>query len=466
METGDCLNGKAERVMRSRIMRLFPRTVGGRMLLGLSLSLLALLLALGVIVGSMWIESRYPSDDANRALLPGAQAAITKPVVHALGRQVERAMQRRAERRYMSSELTWEETIARFGDERVDWAQRRILAYRLAKVGSPEAVAILLKVLHSAPPEHKAFMAQLIGSTGNPTAKQWLLPLLSDGDAGVVKATIRGLSVIADGEVITRIAEILSDGQRAETVRIEAAQGLGTIGTPAARDALAATFGKVPEEEVATQILNSLGKFPYASVAELFRQYLEAPETPAEMRIAAVEALAHSSPDATPYLFGLAGEDTDADVRASAAWAISIHNSVASFGPGLTDLIERETDEDVRRRLYEALLPQSGIPGERLLPKVRAEEDIEARVAGFNALGRAVRQQPASTVAVAFDTEIVPELVRIATGPNSVNVQMRAVFALRRAQTPAAQSALAEIATKARPQIATAARNGLRTSSS
>jgi HEAT repeat protein len=111
--------------------------------------------------------------------------------------------------------------------------------------------------------------------------------------------------------------------------------------------------------------------------------------------------------------------------------------------------------------LYEALLPQDGIPSEHLLSTVQAENDIAARVAGFNALGRVAHQQPASAVAAAFDQEIVPELLQIATAPNSLNIQMRAVFALRRARSAAAAAALAEIANTARPQIATAARNGL-----
>ena len=95
---------------------------------------------------------------------------------------------------------------------------------------------------------------------------------------------------------------------------------------------------------------------------------------------------------------------------------------------------------------------------------VQQEHDIAARVAGFNALGHAAGQQPSSAVALTFDRDIVPELVRFATQPNSLNIQMRAVFALRRAQTTEAQAALAAIATTARPQIATAARNGLRAS--
>jgi hypothetical protein len=97
-----------------------------------------------------------------------------------------------------------------------------------------------------------------------------------------------------------------------------------------------------------------------------------------------------------------------------------------------------------------------------LWPKVLAEQDIAARVAGFNALGRAAVQAPGSEMATSFDQLIVPELVTIATSPNSLNIQMRAVFALRQAQTPASQQALAVIASTAQPQVAMAARNGLR----
>jgi HEAT repeat protein len=196
-------------------------------------------------------------------------------------------------------------------------------------------------------------------------------------------------------------------------------------------------------------------------VADLFRDYLATPAVPASLRVAATEALANSTPDAVPFLAGLAGADAEAEVRAAAAWAISIHQSVTDLAPALTLLAERETDEDVRRRLYEALLPQQDIAGDRLLPLVLAEDDIAARVAGFNALGTAARQQPASAAAATFDSTVVPELMRIATNPNSLNIQMRAVFALRRAQTPAAQAALTTISQQAPPQVAAAARHGL-----
>jgi HEAT repeat protein len=444
-----------------RIRRRFPKTAKGRLLLALMFSVTVFLLAIIVIIGSVWIEDRYPSSDAKRALLPQAQQAVTKPIVNAISHQIERQVRRRAEAPLMFAGLTLEETIARFLDERVDLSQRRIYAYRLARANTPESIAALLKVFQTAPPEHKAFMAQLIGSTGNPAVKEWLWPLLNDSNEQVVAAAIRGLSAIGGEDVTRKISAMLADGQISERIRIEAALGLGNIGTSAARAALVETFNQSASPELAAQILNSLGRFEFSTVAECFGTYLEAPGVPPDMRTTAAEALANSSDDAVPFLMGLAANDSDAEVRASAAWAVSAHDTVHALGSELTGLVAQEPEADVRRRLYEALLPQNAIPAAELLPVVMAEQDVAARVAGFNALGCAVQQQPASASAGVFDREIVPELLKIATEPNSLNIQMRAVFALRRAQTPEAQGALWKISQSAPAPVASAAQNGL-----
>jgi hypothetical protein len=149
-----------------------------------------------------------------------------------------------------------------------------------------------------------------------------------------------------------------------------------------------------------------------------------------------------------------------------AAWAIGAHENETRLGPQLTAMAESEAASDVRRRLYEALLPQAEIPAARLLPKVMAEEDPAARIAGFNALGRAARISPASPEAADFDTRVVPELQRAASEANSMNLRMRAVFALRRAGTPAAVQALQSLSGHSDKTIATAASNGLRAASS
>jgi HEAT repeat protein len=440
--------------------RLYRKT-GKRFIWSVIFLISAFLIGVGIILSSLWIEDHYPSSDTKRALMPTAQRLVSRPIVKVVRNQVERYARRRAEALYMKTGLTLEQTIDRFLDERIDLSQRRIYAYRLARIGTPECVAALLKVLRTAPSEHKAFIAQLVGSTGNPEAKTWLLPLLGDTDEGVVIATIHGLSVIGGSEITTLIREILADSKRSEPIRIQAALGLGTIGTPVARNALIDTLTSSPSSALGVQILNSLGHLEFPMIADTFEQYLAAPDSPQTMRVAAVEALANSSTEAVPFLLQVTSNDRNPDVRASSAWAISAHEIVNDLGPILSDLAEREPAADVRRRLYEALVAQSAIPAARLLNLVRNEQDLAARVAGFNAVGRAVYQQPGSDVAMAFDSEAVPELLKVATSPNSLNLQMRSVFALRRAQTEAARAALEVIANSARPQIATAARNGL-----
>jgi len=427
----------------------------------------ALLFCFGgaVILLSMWTESKYPAgdDDATTAAFTDQmRRMVTKPVTVAIGRQIDKIIRARMDHLLFITGITFEEALARFLDERTDLVERGRCAYRLARVGSPTAIAALLKVFRTAPLEQKIFLAQLISSTGNQSVKDWFLPLLNDADESVVCGAIRGLSAMGTDTVTSQLAGLLTDPNRSESVRIEAAAGLGNLGTGAARDALTAAFSTVEEDEVAIQILNSLGRFPFNQVAGWFGEYLAAPDTPADLRVTAVEALAYSSNDAVPFLLGLAGHDSDSDVRASSAWAISLYSLVQNLAPTLTHMAQGESDPDVRRRLYEALLPQANIPAAQLLPLVLAEDDIAARVAGFNAISRAVAQAPTGAVAGTFDKQIVPELVTIATTPNSLNIQLRAVFALLQAPTPAAQDALALIAKTEQAPVATAARSGLR----
>jgi HEAT repeat protein len=435
-----------------------------RVVVGLGLALALLLVTVGIVAGSVWVENHHPSDDASRALYPRAQGVVTKPIVAALGRQVERYLQGRLRAPYLHAKLSLREALTLFLDERESLAKRRELAFRLAYAGSAECIDALQRVLQTAPSGDRAFMASLIGRAGSPAANRLLWQLLADPDERVVLAAIRGLSLQNTPAASAKLAELLRDPQRALAVHTAAVVGLGAIADEGACKALRTAFAEDPGEELAVPVLNSLGRFPFGRVSDLIGPYIEAAETPPEMRVVAVEALAHSSGDAVPFLLRLAAADADEDVRASAAWAVSAHTAARDLGPALTDLAEREPAADVRRRLYEALLPQPDIPADRLLPLVQAEQDIAARVAGLNAVGRVSHLQPGSATALAFDRDLVPELVEIATGQNSPNLQMRAVFALRRAQTAAAQNALAAIAQSASPQIAAAARNGVHAS--
>lgn len=427
--------------------------------------MLILLLAMVVLIGgSVWIEHRHPSDEVGRALFPRFQKWVTRPIVDASGRLLSRYFQDLVEDAFIASHLSLKETIRDFEDPSVPLADRRRHAFRLAREGTPEAVAALRQVLANASPGDRASLAWLIGSTRNPAMKELLWPLLDDSDERVVRGAIRGLAFLGGEEVEKRLEQYLTETGMPDSLRVEAAAALGTIGTPEACDILTAQLERSGSDAVVTQVLESLGGFPFEGVRETFGRFLATPDQQDELRVAAAEALAHSSIDAVPFLLELSEGDADAEVRASAAWAISAQGPVPGLGPHLVTIANREPEADVRRRLYEAMLPQQGLPPDELHGLVKAESDLAARVAGFNALGATIGRDPSTSITADFDCKIVPELTAIATSANSTNLQMRAVFALRRAGTPAAQTALAEIARGATPIIAQAAGHGLRTS--
>lgn len=289
------------------------------------------------------------------------------------------------------------------------------------------------------------------------------LAMLKSTNEQDVLAAIRGLAAIGGDANTERLARMVHDAGLAESTRVAAALGLGIIGTPAAGDQLVSAFSEFSDRDVQAQLLDSLGYLPFPQIEETWGEFLGAPETPASLRVTAVEALANSSPEAAPFLAAVARSDFDPNVRESAAWALSAHAPNHKLGTDLADAARNEPEADVRRRLYEALPAQTENPAASLLSTIGSETDIAARVAGFNALGDAVRRGSPGGVGGLFDSQIVPELTQIALSPESLNIRMRAVFALRRAGTPAAINALRQISGTQTQSIAQAALNGLQT---
>lgn len=335
---------------------------------------------------------------------------------------------------------------------------------RLETGGDAEAVEAIHGLAELGGQRNLAFLAAVMNDDAgwsDAPRTEAALALLNTGNEQDKLTAIRGLSVIGGEANTDRLAAMASDSSLPQSQRLAAALGLGTIGTPAAGDYLVAAFAEFSERDVQAQLLDSLGHFPFPEIEETWREFLDAPDTPAALRSAAVEALANSSPEAAPYLLSVVQSDPDPNVREMAAWAISAHGPEAVPGPELADLARSEPEADVRRRLYEAMLTRAESPVETLLPVIQAETDLAARVAGFNAAGDAVWRNPSSALKGVFDAQMVPELTQIALDPGILNLRMRAVFALRRAQTPAAIGALTQISQTETPQIAQAAINGL-----
>lgn len=444
----------------SRWVRL-PKSAKGwfALTLGGVFAVVAAMLAL--VGGSVWMEHHYPSDEPGRALFPRAQRWISRPVVEALGREIHSHYRRQTEARFMETGLSLRETIDLFLDESIALAVRRDHAFRLAREGTPEALAALQAVFATAPPSDQAHLLWLIGRAGNPATVPWLSSLVRHEEEAVARAAIRALGLSGGDDATRHVAEVLADAACPQALRIEAAVTLGAVQTTAAQLALTDAFARMPSGEVASEILHGLGRYDFDRVAPVFRGCLAASADHGELRVAAVEALAKSSADAVPFLLEVARADADPEVRAGAAWAISTHQTAEHFGSHLTGMAESEPDADVRRRLYEAMIHQADTPAGRVMPLVLAEQDTAARIAGCNAIGASIGLDRASPAARDFDEKLVPELAGLATRPNTLNLQLRAVFALRRAGTPAAREALGRIANDAPPQVATAARNGL-----
>jgi len=288
--------------------------------------------------------------------------------------------------------------------------------------------------------------------------------LLQSGDERLCKQAIRSLALIGADPDAADLASILNDPSRSESLRGQAAMALGRIGSPFAGDELLSAFHKSSGPELREALIDALGHLPFERIADTWKSVLDDPATPSELRAAAAESLANSSSDAVPFLESLAAGDREADVREMAAWALSTQPPGGTLGPKIAAMLRSEPEPDVRRRLYESLLAQAENPSETVIDVIRQEDDPAARVAAMNAAGDALGRGQAPALASTFDAEMVPELQAVALGNSSLNLRMRAVFALRRAGTPAAQTALATISSTPAPEIATAARNGLQAS--
>jgi hypothetical protein len=206
------------------------------------------------------------------------------------------------------------------------------------------------------------------------------------------------------------------------------------------------------------QILSGLGKQPFDSTREFFHSVLDAPSTGSELRVAALEALGNGSDDAVPFLLSYLG-DNDASVRAAAAWALSMTDSSGDYGGVLAARLLQEQNAEMRTRLYQALVRQENFDLSALLPSIAGEENLGARLAGFDLWAAYCRSNRGTTLSQQFDLVATPQLKQLALTATQPNERLDSIIALRRAATPGAVAALREVAAQAADSsVAAAAR--------
>jgi HEAT repeat protein len=141
--------------------------------------------------------------------------------------------------------------------------------------------------------------------------------------------------------------------------------------------------------------------------------------------------------------------DSDPEVRASAAWAISATEATGNAGSQLLASLQGEQDPDVRRRLYQALGNQETFDASTALALVQRETDPTARIAGMDLLASSLRSNPTPDVQTFFDQTAAPALKNTALTGESSFERMAALIALVRAGDAASMSALQDIAQQA-----------------
>jgi HEAT repeat protein len=347
----------------------------------------------------------------------------------------------------LDAQASVKDLIKALRDNSLPMSERKAAIQALAKLGTPEAIAALKEALAGGSEELRVAIAEGLGECTSPECTTMLLGLLNDSSQAVARAAIRGLSQLGSPEAVAALTKLLNDSLRSSDLRSEAAAGLGSINGPGAMEALAQAALTLGDEDIVTQVLDAIGGRDFSETQSFFQQYMGSAIS-SDLRVAAIESLWQAKGDPSAFLASYIS-DSDAEVRASAAWALSATDATGNVGPQLLASLQGEQDADVRRRLYQALANQESFDTSTALALVQREADPTARVAGMDLLASSLRNNPTPEVQTFFDQTAAPALKNAALTGESSHERMAAVIALVRASTPSAIAALQEVAQQA-----------------
>jgi len=415
----------------------------------IALLLAACLFCLLYTQKSVFNNAQVMADPGAASSLP---TAINTLVIGFLADHIKRNQ----ESELLQTDLSEQELIARLFDDSAPLATRKLDAWRLAVLGTDNAKQALLSVLQNGSVAMRAVVAEMLGHSRWPEVPDILGRLLFEKNPLIARGAVSGLALLGDKKSISILRAALLEGTADPALRNFIASRLGDMQSAEALAALKAAFSEpsLPEETL-RNLIASLGKYPFKETADLFRQTLAAPSLSAEFKAEATEALIKAGKGSLAFLSDLAAGHGDPKIRASAAWAAGAHPNTGNLGGQLAPLLQSEANDEVRRRLYEAMMRQTDIPAAALLNQALAETETATRVAAANMLAMALQQSDAdSALQRSYDERVVPQLLDTALSDTSLNLRYRAVFALARAGTGTAVGALQTIEQQGDPQIA------------
>jgi hypothetical protein len=213
-------------------------------------------------------------------------------------------------------------------------------------------------------------------------------------------------------------------------------------------------------------VLAELKQRPFSGTESFVRAVLASPENPTEVKIAAVESLENSTPEAIELLLETAAEAEDPELRAAAVESLAWLDESDDIQGALLDLLETESSAEVRAELYSALAFDPGetyanAPLDDLVRMVLSERRPEARVQGFRLVASLLRFHPDPHLAETFDRDMVPWLWEEALREGSRYARLVSIDALKLASTSAAAEALENLSRSQEAAVAEAADHAL-----
>lgn len=208
-------------------------------------------------------------------------------------------------------------------DKSLPQAQRRQAAKALARIGTDEAMASIKAALtlSDTPPYVKAAIAEGLGESPNPDARELLHSLANDKNETLARAAERGLALRGDDDAVNTLGGLLFNEQTALSVRTEAALALGDVNLQSAQDLLTRAVSQIQDEDVVESVLDGLGRRPFDQTEEFFRNYLNSPNVSPAYKVLAIESITDADGDVLSFLTSFLN-DPNPDVREAAKEAV------------------------------------------------------------------------------------------------------------------------------------------------
>ena len=329
-----------------------------------------------------------------------------------------------------AQESVLDRLIRVLNDASLSLEERHKAIVALAQDGSDEAVAALKAALSHSSKEIRLAIADALGGCRNPAAVAILKDLLHDPDLAIARAAIQSLAQQDQSGAATALSDLLGDSNASIDLRCAAALALGESKQPWVLDPLARIAWDNSNPDLTKAALDAIAKLDFNDSKSFFQQYLASPDVSPEMRLDAISALAQVQGDPTALLMQLA-QDSNPDVRAAAAIALSATEASGSYGAQLVSDLQNEKDPNVRARLYQALENQGSYDTAAALAMVENEKDPMALVAGLDLLSRAARDNPNDAALQSFFSQTgISELKDVALNSKILDVRQEAVVAL------------------------------------